>query len=136
MSALHCLVRSLPNDDALVLVVDGHVAVHVVGEGVHVRRVLVLGLSTIIGIAKSHHMQQFIFFRNLRKTKIIPHYTLMLLVWHTLPRYFVYFCSLLCLTTTTLHMYWLDSISRHTSSQAETKPLHGPHHRGRLLQKV
>ena len=34
----------LPDDNALVLVVDGHVAVHVVREGVDVWRVLVLSL--------------------------------------------------------------------------------------------
>lgn len=34
-----------PDDDALVLRVDHHVPVHVVGQGVDVRRVLVLGLQ-------------------------------------------------------------------------------------------
>lgn len=34
----------VPDDDALVLTVDEHVAVHVVREGVDVRGVLVLGL--------------------------------------------------------------------------------------------
>lgn len=34
----------LPDDDALVLAVDHHVSVHVVGQGVDVRWVLVLSL--------------------------------------------------------------------------------------------
>ncbi len=36
---------TVPDDDALVLAVDGHVAVHVVRQGVDVRWVLVLGLK-------------------------------------------------------------------------------------------
>lgn len=35
-----------PNDDALVLSIDHHVSVHVIGQGVDVRRILVLGLQT------------------------------------------------------------------------------------------
>ena len=34
-----------PDDDALVFVVDRHVAIHVVGQSVDVRRILVLGLK-------------------------------------------------------------------------------------------
>lgn len=34
-----------PNDDTLVLPIDHHVSVHVVGQGVDVRRILVLGLQ-------------------------------------------------------------------------------------------
>ena len=36
---------TVPDDDTLVLAVDGHVAVHVVRQGVDVRWVLVLGLK-------------------------------------------------------------------------------------------
>ena len=35
-----------PNDDALVLSIDHHVSVHVIGQGVDVRWILVLGLHT------------------------------------------------------------------------------------------
>ncbi len=35
----------LPDDDALVLAVNGHVTIHVVGQSVDVGRVLVLGLN-------------------------------------------------------------------------------------------
>ena len=38
-------VITLPNDDTLVFHVDQHVSVHVVCQGIHVRRVLVRGLE-------------------------------------------------------------------------------------------
>ena len=38
-------VTLIPDDDTLVLHVDGHVPVHVVRQGVDVRGVLVLGLN-------------------------------------------------------------------------------------------
>lgn len=41
----------LPDDDALVLTVDEHVPVHVVGEGIDVRGILVLGLPGRAGLS-------------------------------------------------------------------------------------
>jgi hypothetical protein len=43
---------AVPDNDTLVLAVDEHVPVHVVGEGVDVRGILVLGL---VGEGRSQH---------------------------------------------------------------------------------
>lgn len=42
---------SIPDDDTLVFTVDEHVPIHVVGEGIDMRRILILGLQGEAGLS-------------------------------------------------------------------------------------